>query len=172
MWLSKTRPKPLAARPTRRAVLSSCVAFSLVSACGFEPALAPGGSLDRLRNRVHVEDPGNRIEFALVSELENRLGRGSEFTLSYDIRTQSSGIGVTPDQVITRQQIDGQVTIQLRETATNQLVVSDEITGFTSYATTGTTASTAFAREAAFDRLMVIFADRIVARLIAEGIDP
>ena len=136
-----------------------------LAACGFEPVYAPGGSLDRLRNRIRFAEPNTRNDFKLRSELQSRLGNGTDFDLSYLISTQESDVGITPDQVITRQQITGQVDITLTDQATGAVLEKATLSAITSYGTTDTTASTAFAREAAFDRLMVMLADRIVSRL-------
>ena len=85
--------------------------------------------------------------------------------MTYSIRTETSGIGITPDQVITRQQIAGFVDFALIDRATGVQILEGTESAFTSYGTTGTTASTAFAEEAAYDRLMIILADRIARRL-------
>ncbi len=148
-----------------RGILIICGFVLPLGTCGFEPAFAPGGSLALLRDRVQVGDPDNRTEFVLKGELEKRLGQGSDFELNYDIITTLSDVGITADQVITRRQIDGAVDIVLTDRATGAVLLSATLTAFTSYGTTGTTASTAFAQEAAYDRLMVILADRIASRL-------
>jgi len=153
MWLSD-----------RRKVLIFLTALPL-AACGFTPLYAPGGTLRRLHDRIRVADPDTRNDFTLKSELEKRLGQGNDFDLSYRIKLVEADAGITPDQVITRRRIDGTVTFALTDTATGAVLMEREIKASTSYGTTATTASTAFARTAAFDRLMVIFADRIVALL-------
>ena len=165
MWLSETDKSP-----TRRRVLSLLLAAP-VAACGFTPALAPGEPLARLRNRIRFADPDSGNDFVLKSALEDRLGSGETFDLSYKVKTQESGVGITPDQVITRQQVDGTVEFSLVDRATDAVLLTETLSAFTSYGTTGTTASTAFAREAAYERLMAILADRIVSRLaITDGI--
>jgi len=153
MWLSD-----------RRKVLICLTALPL-GACGFTPLYAPGGTLRDLRDRIRVADPNTRNDFTLKSELETRLGQGSDFDLSYSIDTTESDAGITPDQVITRRRIDGSVRFALTDRATGAVLIQRVVEASTSYGTTGTTASTAFARTAAFERLMVIFADRIVAQL-------
>ena len=57
-------------------------ALAALSACGFEPALAPGGTLDTLRNAIQFETPENRDEFILRGLLEERLGSGSKYELT------------------------------------------------------------------------------------------
>ena len=67
---------------------------------------SPGGSLAGLRGRVRVADPHDRNGFVLKSTLEDRLGAGRDFELTYRISISESDAGITPDQVITRRQID------------------------------------------------------------------
>lgn len=162
MWLSDRQKLSV----NRRRFITLAAALP-VAACGFEPVLAPGGSLARLRNRIRIADPKDRNEFILKSELETRLGRGSEFDLSYTLTTSETGVGITPDQVITRQQVNGSLEFSLTDSGSDEELFKGTLASFTSYGTTDTTATTTFAREAAYERLMVIFADQIVSRLAA-----
>ena len=143
--------------------------LALVGACGFSPALGPGGALAVLRGRVRVADPNTRNEFALRDHLARGLGgaAGPVFDLGYRLSTSERNAGITPDQVITRRQIDGQVNYVLTDQASGAVLAKGTVSGFTSYGTTGTTASTALAREDALLRLMVILADQIITRLAA-----
>lgn len=160
MWLSD-----------RRKVLIFLTALPL-GACGFTPLYAPGGTLRELRDRIRVADPHTRNDFTLKSELESRLGMGGDFDLDYRIELDESDAGITPDQVITRRQIDGTVRFVLTDRATGAVLMDREVEASTSYGTTSTTASTDFARTAALDRLMVIIADRIVAQLATLTVVP
>lgn len=162
MWSSRTNPPN--GRPGRRAVLFGLAAAPL-AACGFQPLYAPGGALAKLRNRITYADPNTRDEFTLRTELQNRIGSGSDFRLTYVIRTDEADVGITPDQVITRIRITGSVEFVLRDIATDAVIDKATVEAVTSYGTTDTTASTAFARDAAFDRLMVMLVDQMIARL-------
>jgi len=153
MWLSD-----------RRKFLKSLVLLPL-GACGFSPLYAPAGTLARLQDRIRVADPHTRNDFNLKRELEARLGQGQDFDLSYRIKLHEEDAGITPDQVITRRQVLGSVSFTLTDAATRAVLLQDEVPASTSYGTTGTTVSTSFARSEAYDRITVIFADRIVARL-------
>ena len=164
MWLSNQNPNDDAKRPTRRLVLLGIGALPLVG-CGFEPALGTDGTLGTLRNRIRLDDPNDRNAFTLKSAFEDRIGSGSDFGLSYQITTKLRDIGITPERVITGQQIEGSVAFTLTDLSTGANLISDTVTGFTSFGTTGTTASTAFANEAAIDRLMIILAEQMIRRL-------
>lgn len=165
MWWSEPAtvvPGP----PARRAVLLGLSTLGL-AACGFTPALGPAGALTGLHDRVRLSEPQDRNGFFLNAALEDRLGSGNDFDLITRIETRAADVGITPDRVITREQIDGTVDITLRDRATDAILLKDRVSAFTSYGTTGTTASTAFARQAAYERLMVMLADRILDRLAA-----
>ncbi len=164
MWLSDRKNSILLNGPTRRQFLLGLGALPM-SACGFEPALGPKGSLGAFQNRIRVADPNDRNEFTLKSALEDRFGRGQDFDLTYRIETDTSDIGITPERVLTGPPIVGSVDFTLKDTATGAVLLSDTVSGFTSFGTTGTTASTAFANEAALDRLMVILAEHMIRRL-------
>lgn len=153
MWLSD-----------RRKFLLLTISLPLAG-CGYTPLYAPGGSLGELQDRVRMADPRTREDFQLKADLENRLGEGSDFDLSWKLSITETDAGITPDQVITRREIIGSAEFTLTDGATGAVLMTGKIPGTTSYGTTATTASTAFARTAAYDRLMVIFADGIVTRL-------
>jgi len=153
MWLSD-----------RRKTLAMLLCLPLAG-CGFTPLYAPGGTLNELQGRVRMADPKTRNDFVLKGDLEDRLGSGSDFDLGWTMKLNESDAGITPDQVITRRMISGSLTFTLTDVATGAVLMTGTVPGNTSYGTTSTTASTAFARTAAFDRLMVIFADEIVTRL-------
>ena len=160
-------PAPLV---NRRLVIAGLPALA---ACGFEPALAPGGAQDALRGRVDISAPQDRVEFALHSELEKRLGRSAAptFRLSYRLNLEEDGAGITPDQQITRINVVGRIAYVLRDIDTDAVLVQNSVQSFTSFATTGTTASTVFARNDANERLMAILAEMIVSDLTLRSSD-
>lgn len=151
---------------TRRALFLAPV---LLAACGFTPAYGPGGSAGKLTQTVWVQDPGDKNAFDLVERLEERLGRPEDirYDLSYTITTESVGVGITPDNKITRYNLKGVVDYALTERATGTRVTGGRVQSFTAYSATGSTVAQLAAEEDAALRLMRILADQIVARLIA-----
>lgn len=143
----------------------------LVAACGYAPALAPGGSASTLIGQVAVEAPKDANAFDLVRELENRLGRGDTgaLQLDYDITTDEVAVGVTAEQETTRYSVRGAVAYRLTDPATGKPVFSGTVQNSTGYSTTATAVSTRAAQQDAYERLMVILADEIVERLIRSG---
>lgn len=160
MWLSD-----------RRRVLGGLAALVGLSACGFTPAYAPGGSGERLRGQILADAPRNAEDFAFVVEFENRLGRGDDarFALSYDIDTDTEGLAITSDQETLRYHLTGTLEYRVTDRTTGQVVASGRVESFTSYSAIGTTVATRASEKDAEARLMVILADQLVARLLATG---
>ena len=141
----------------------------LLAACGFSPAYAPGGVAEGLNGSITVQDPTEKRGFDLVQRLEERLGRpkNARYQLAYTIKTDTSGAGVTTENVITRFNILGVIDWTLSDKATGARVTGGRVQSFASYAATGSTVAGLAAEEDAQLRLMRILADQIVARLIA-----
>lgn len=140
-----------------------------VAACGFTPAYGPGGTAAGLQGRVRVDDPYDKNAFDLVERLEERLGRpdAPRYALSYTIRTQAIGVGITPENAITRYNLTGSIDWGLTDTATGTRLTGGRVNSFTSYSATGSTVAGLAAERDAALRLMRLLADQIVTRLIA-----
>ncbi|MBV0913660.1 LPS assembly lipoprotein LptE [Anianabacter salinae] len=147
----------------------ACLSLLGLAACGFSPVYAPGGSGTALQASVAARDPVNRSEFIYLDALEARIGRPAspEYTLDYALSVTSQSIGITAADVTTRYTLTGAAQITLRNEATGETVLSDTVSGFTGYSTTGTQLATASAARDATERLMTILADRTVNRLLA-----
>lgn len=151
---------------SRRAIL--LLPF-VVAACGFSPAYAPGGDADKLIGKIWVEDPTEKRGFDLVQRFEERLGRpqNARYLLAYMITTETIGLGITPEDVITRNSVEGSVDWTLSDKATGARLTGGKVQNFTSYTATGSTVAGQAAAQDAETRLMRILADQIVTRLIA-----
>lgn len=157
----------------RRRLLIALSAGGLLAACGFQPVYAPGGSAAGLLDQVRIDDPDDRNGFDLVERLEERLGRSRapRYRLSYQITTRRSGLGITPDNVTTRYNVDGSVTFALHDQASDAVLHQGRAATFVSYSATGSTVATVTAEADAYARLMRLLADQIVNRLIASSAD-
>lgn len=167
-------------RISRRGALALLTALP---ACGFTPAYGPGGAAQGLWGAISVDAPADEDGYVLVRRLEERLGRASapRYRLAIDIRLTEEGLGVTPDQEITRYRLRGQLDFRLLELGGEAELASGELRSFTSYsapvfsATRGSIAgnpvSVLTAERDAHGRLMVSLADRLVDRLIATAPD-
>jgi LPS-assembly lipoprotein len=152
----------------RRAFLALIAALPL-AACGFAPAYAPGGPATALRGRIALQEPRNRDAFELVRRLQERLGPATapRWRLAYTITTDDVGVAITPENAVTRYNIQGKVDWTLTDTTTGTRVDGGRVSSFTSWSATGPTVAGLAAEEDAARRLMVILADQIVTRLIA-----
>lgn len=170
-------PRPGVRAPGRRFFLISMAALV---GCGFTPAYGPNSAASALRGSVIVDAPTNRDTFDLVTQLERRFGQpvAPRYALSYNLSIREDGVGVTPEQEITRFNVLGQVTFSLRDTSSGAVLSSGSVDTFTGYTAgaidvtaspprTSSTISTLAAKRDAHARLMLTLADQIVARLIA-----
>ncbi len=153
----------------RRLFLLSAAALS---GCGFTPVYGPDGGASGLLNNVRVDDPNANESYLLVRELEDRLGRGAgaeAYGLSLAIVLTEESVGKTVAQVTSRYDVIGEVTYALRDMATKEVLTSGKVSSFTGYSASGSTVSELAAKRDAYERLMVIMADRIVIDLQAYG---
>ena len=149
---------------SRRAALLALLA---VGACGFTPALAPGGGMLKLRNTVAVSAPDTIAGFAIRSRLIDRLGLATTpiATLSVNVEQALDVASQSQSGSTLRYNVVGAAGWQL--TAANGTVWgSGQVEGFTSYAATGSTVATQSAATDAVRRLMTILADKVVTQLM------
>ena len=146
-----------------RAVLL-CLAFA---ACGFAPVYGPAGPATVFRDAVRVADPTTDAEFALVARIEERLGRPSapSYALEYDLTTTDTGLAIDDSNNITRFSVEGRLDWTLTRGAAQVLAGTE--TGFTAYSATGSPISTLESERDARQRLSILLADKVVARLFA-----
>jgi LPS-assembly lipoprotein len=152
----------------RRTFLGLIAALPLAG-CGFAPVYAPGGPGSALNGTILADAPEDRLDYEFVAHLETRIGRGSaaRWALGYRIVTRQNSIGVSPENVITRYNLSGRLDWSVRPVGGGDPVLDGIIENVTSYSATGTTIATRSARRDAEERLMVILADQLVARLYA-----
>lgn len=149
---------------SRRAALLALLA---VGACGFTPALAPGGGMLKLRNTVAVSAPDTIAGFAIRSRLIDRLGLATTPIAMLSVNVEQALDVASQSQIgsILRYNVVGAAGWQL--TAANGTVWgSGQVEGFTSYAATGSTVATQSAATDAVGRLMTILADKVVTQLM------
>ena len=140
-----------------------------LAACGFQPAYGPNGPAQDIQSSIRVADPSDKNAFDLVERLEERLGRpiATRFDRTYSIKTTAVGVGITPDNAITRYNLNGTIDWALINRGTGARVTGGQVHSFTSYSATGSTVAGLAAQEDAARRLMRILADQITARLLA-----
>jgi LPS-assembly lipoprotein len=144
---------------------------ALVAGCGFAPAYGPNGAAQSLQGTIAVDEPDSRAGYLLTRALEDRLGRPSpaRYGLAYSINLDEDPIAISSSNVTTRFNLLGRITYALRDLATGEVLTSGKLDSFTSYSASGTTVATQAAERDAEERLMVILADQLTTRLIAEA---
>ncbi|PZX18855.1 LPS-assembly lipoprotein [Palleronia aestuarii] len=155
----------------------------LLAACGFSPVYGPGGAAEGLYGQIAVAPPRDEPGYLFVRHLEERLGLPDAplYRLDAEIALDETGLGVTPDQEITRIQIAGEATYTLTDLATGAVLQSGEARSFTSYSApvfseqrnsiAGNAVTVRAAESDAVERLMTILGDQIVSRLLATAPD-
>ena len=155
-------------RRTLIAGLSALVALPLAG-CNFRPVHGPGGAGPAIRDRIRASDPATRIEFEMVARLETRIGSGGEYDLLYTLAIDQRDLAIDGAQNIDRVNVIGTLDYSLRDRASGRVLDQGALSSFTGYATTASPVATTAARRDAEDRLAVILADQLVARLIASA---
>ena len=140
-----------------------------LAACGFTPVYGPGGAGSALYGKVALVAPANEESYLLYRNLEERLGRAETpaFRLALTPSVERQGQAVTATGEITRFSMIGRATFSLHDLSDDSVVTSGNVENFTGYSATGSTIETFAARNDALERLMIIMADQIVARLYA-----
>ena len=144
----------------------AALALLALGACGFSPALAPGGAARSLRGRVSVTAPDTIEGFALRARLQDRLGTGGgdlQLVVSLDQALEAAAQSRRGDTL--RYNVIGAAGWQLLG-PDGATLGSGQVDGFTSYGATASTVATQTSATDAQGRLMTILADRIVAQLV------
>ncbi|RYH04031.1 hypothetical protein EU805_01270 [Salipiger sp. IMCC34102] len=137
-----------------------------LGACGFSPALAPGGAARSLQGRVSVTAPDTIEGFALRARLQERLGRGpGDLQLIVDIEEALEAAARSRRGDTLRYNVIGAAGWQLLG-PDGQTLGEGQVDGFTSYGATGSTVATQTSATDAQGRLMTLLADRIFAQLV------
>lgn len=154
----------------RRTCLALLATLPL-AACGFTPVYAPDAPANSLRGAVKMDDPKTPDEFDIVRQIEARLGRPDTpvYALSITPRVTDESLTVVGARDITRFNLIGIARYALRPLGAEDALISGTVNSFTSYSATGTTVSTLSAERDARSRLMIILADLVVTRLVAEA---
>lgn len=139
----------------------------LLAGCGFAPAYGPAGAGSALQDRVAVEAPGTPDGFLLRARLEDRLGRAREgaLRLGVGLSVEEVAAAVTPEGAITRFDLVGRAPWRLAD-AGGETLAEGTASAFTGYSATETTVASGAGEADARERLTVLLADAVVARLL------
>jgi LPS-assembly lipoprotein len=153
--------------PDARPLLALALAVMLAG-CGFSPVYAPGSPAAERLGRIAVQTEatldGDRLRTALDARLDGPAAQATQdLTVTVTIIDQSAAVAA--DGTRARVNLVGVARWQLVDRATGAVLAQGQEDSFTGYATTGSTVATQAARMDAAERLAVILADLIVARL-------
>lgn len=121
--------------------------------------------------RVRTDDPKTRDDFYFTRRMSERLSpvTTARYQLSYTIATDALGEAITPTNATTRYSLTGNCDYTLKDAGTGAVLLAGRVAGFTSWSASGTVVASDAAEEDAHRRLMVILADNLVTRLIAQA---
>lgn len=140
-----------------------------LAACGFTPAYGPNGPAKGLQGAIRAADPTDKNAFDFVAQVEQRFGRPQavRYDLTYTIKTEAVGTGITTDNAFTRYNLTGSIDWTLTDRTTQARVAGGTVQSFTAWSATGTTVAGLAAEEDAARRLMQSLADQIATRIVA-----
>ena len=152
--------------------LSRLLPLVLVAACGYAPALAPGGLGGQLIGKVDLAAPSDRNSYDLTNALEDRLGApgAGAYLLTTTVEVSEEVVGITRQQEVQRYNLRGTARYVLTNPATGETLLEGSVADATAYFTTDTAVSTRAAQLDANKRLMTLLAEDIFARLVASGL--
>ena len=150
----------------RRSFLLGAVALA---GCGFAPAYGPNGPARALQGAVLVQSPDSPDTYLMTRQLEDRLGRAAapRYGLTYALDFVQERMAISATNITTRFNVVGKATYALTDLTTEQVLTTGTVNSFTGYSATGSTVATLAAERDARERLAVILADQVTARLVA-----
>ncbi|MCP5075515.1 MAG: hypothetical protein GY947_19765 [Rhodobacteraceae bacterium] len=150
----------------RKFLALSAVAF--VGACGFEPVYKTGSAANDLRGKIAIDLVRGRNGFELRERLEERLGRAADsapYVLTFKLKVTQTGLAVTADEGTTRFNLTGVVDFTIRNSASGEIVLQDQVKNFTAFSSTAATYPTRVAELDANVRLAQALAEQMATRI-------
>ena len=138
-----------------------------LAGCGFVPVY---GQND-LRGRFSFAADDTIIGFQLRDRLAQRLGQpdSPQFAINVTIATSERAAAITAEGDTARLNVIGRADWTMIALADDSQIDGGTAEAFTSYAATGSTVATLTTRDDALERLAIILADMIVARVLARA---
>ena len=154
----------------RRSVLLAALALS---GCGLHPLYsgAGGGTIGATLDRVDVAPIEGKSGWLMANALRDRLGAsGGEkaaalYRLDVTLDDQIAGLGIRPDNSVTRERRTLRARFQLVDAANGTVVLDATAGSDAGIDVVSSEYATIAAENTALERLAGIVADRIVARL-------
>lgn len=155
---------------TRAALLMALLL--LAPGCALRPLYAGGasGPVARTLESVQVAQiPGGRAGWLVRAALEDRLGRREDDTPRYRLEVELddaiTGFGIRSDDAVTRERRTLRARYRLVDAARGTVLVDATAGSDAGVDVVSSEYATVAAEQTALDRLAVVIADQIVARL-------
>jgi LPS-assembly lipoprotein len=152
MWLSKH--------------LILILILASVTGCSFKPAFKSNGVAKELRGNIEFDIPADRNTYKLVSKLEENFNRSNSPTYKLGVSLAQSSKGLGGFGNISRYNLMGTASFNLRSIETGEILLEDKVSTFTSYSASSQTLATETAARAAQERLMRALANKITSSII------
>lgn len=140
--------------------------------CGLHPLYAGGGSgaVATALNRVDVSPIQGKAGWLMANALRDRLGAGgnggaAKYRLDVKLDDQITGLGVRPDNSVSRERRSLRARFQLVDAASGAVVVDATAGSDAGIDVITSEYATIAAENSALERLADIVADQIVTRL-------
>lgn len=153
------------------AALLCLAALPGLSGCGLRPLYGGGMSGDAARQLagVRVAPIEGKAGWLMRNALNDRLsamGQGEpRYRLDVTLDDRIQGLGIRPDETVTRERRTLRARYSLVDTASDKVVL-EETTGWDAgIDVVSSEYATVAAEDAALERLAVIVADRVIARI-------
>lgn len=155
--------------PARLRRRSALLGLAALAGCGFVPAYTPAGGALALRDAIAYETPATFEGYRLRERLEDRLGRAEapRYRLNVRLSVSRAVVAVSSAQETLRFNFTGTADWALRPAAGGAPLAQGQVDGFTGALAADGTVATEATEEDARERLAVLLADQIVARLLA-----
>ena len=124
------------------------------------------GVAKELRGNIEFDIPADRNTYKLVSKLEENFNRSNSPTYKLGVSLAQSSKGLGGFGNISRYNLMGTASFNLRSIETGEILLEDEVSTFTSYSASSQTLATETAARAAQERLMRALANKITSSII------
>ncbi len=135
----------------------------------FRPMLAKDGRASTLLGRVELPPVDDRMGYYLHQSLRDRFGdtQVAEYRLEVSMRTETTGLGITQDDSITRIRLRAFANFRLFRTGEPRPVLTGAVTSESGYSSTSSLYATRRISETVERRLATDLGDRIARRIFA-----
>ena len=154
---------------TRQIRLLTTLGVLALAGCGFQPVYGTNGAATVLIGQTSIETTEPLLGYALAGRVVERLGPPQANGFSLSVTPASTALETTVEggDSATRTFLRGTASFVLTD-STGAIVSSGEVQTTTGYSTTGNSVSTRAAEQDATERLAIMLADLVIARLMAD----